>query len=58
MLRTSCECAHLLDVFSAAKRYLNAGQDERLHASLQKALDRVDLLLGSGREIDILGLVS
>jgi CBS domain-containing protein len=48
----------LLDVVSAAKRYLNAGQDERLHASLQKALDRVDLLSGSGRNADVLGLVS
>jgi CBS domain-containing protein len=28
----------------AAKRYLNAGQDERLHASLQKAIERIDRL--------------
>jgi CBS domain-containing membrane protein len=48
----------LLDVVSAAKRYLNAGQDERLHASLQKALDRVDLLHGSGRRTEVLGLGS
>ena len=48
----------LLDVVSAAKRYLNAGQDERLHASLQKALDRVDLLHGSGLKTDVLGLGS
>ena len=48
----------LMEVVSAAKRYLNAGQDERLHASLQKALDRVDLLHGSGLETDVLGLGS
>jgi CBS domain-containing membrane protein len=48
----------LLDAVNAAKRYLNAGQDERLHASLQKALDRVDVLHGSGRKTDVLGLVS
>jgi CBS-domain-containing membrane protein len=34
----------LLNAVSAAKRYLNAGQDERLHAALQKALECVDLL--------------
>jgi acetoin utilization protein AcuB len=48
----------LLDVVSAAKRYLNAGQDERLHAALKKALDRVDLLHESGRNADVLGLSS
>jgi CBS domain-containing protein len=48
----------LLDVVSAAKRYLNAGQDERLHASLQKALDRVDQLHESDRKADVLGLGS
>lgn len=46
----------LLDVVSAAKRYLNAGQDERLHAALQKALDRVDLQHESGHNTDVLGL--
>lgn len=48
----------LLDVVSAAKRYLNAGQDESLHAALQRALDRVDLLGGPGRSTDVLGLGS
>jgi CBS domain-containing protein len=48
----------LLDVVSAAKRYLNAGQDERLHAVLQRALDRVDLLGEPGRNTDVLGLGS
>jgi CBS domain-containing protein len=47
----------LLDVVSAAKRYLNAGQDERLHAALQKALDRVDVLDGC-RNTGVLGLGS
>lgn len=45
----------LLDVESAARRYLNAGQDERLHAALQKALDRVDALKPGG-STDVLGL--
>lgn len=45
----------LLEVASAAKRYLNAGQDERLHAALQKALDRVDSLK-PGAAKDVLGL--
>jgi CBS domain-containing protein len=45
----------LLEVVSAAKRYLNAGQDERLHTALQKALDRVDLLHDSGRDTTGLG---
>ena len=35
-----------LDVVNAARRYLNAGQDERLHTALHKALDRFD---GSSR---------
>ena len=46
----------LLDVVSAARRYLNAGQDERLHTALQKALDGVDRLHESGRTADVLGL--
>jgi len=31
-----------LEVVNAARRYLNAGQDERLHTALHKALDRFD----------------
>jgi CBS domain-containing protein len=46
----------LLDVVSAAKRYLNAGQDERLHSALQKALDRVELVHESGGSTGVLGL--
>lgn len=34
----------LEEVASAAKRYLNAGQPEHLHAALRKALERADLL--------------
>jgi CBS domain-containing membrane protein len=48
----------LLNVVSAAKRYLNAGQDERLHAALQKALECVDLLHERGRDSDAWGLGS
>ena len=46
----------LLDVVSAAKRYLKAGQDERLHAALQRAIDRLDLLREPGHHTDVLGL--
>jgi CBS domain-containing protein len=48
----------LLDVVSAAKRYLNAGQDECLHTALKKALDRADLLNDTGRTTQVLGLDS
>lgn len=34
----------LEEVAKAAKRYLNAGQDEHLHATLLKALQRADLV--------------
>jgi CBS domain-containing protein len=38
-----CRVRALETVLSAAKRYLNAGQDERLHTALQKAIDQAEL---------------
>jgi hypothetical protein len=40
LLATQQHVASLQDIAAAAKRYLNAGQDEHLHALLTKALDR------------------
>jgi signal-transduction protein with cAMP-binding, CBS, and nucleotidyltransferase domain len=34
----------LENVLSVAKRYLNAGQDERLHTALQRVIDQAELL--------------
>ena len=43
-------------VVHAAKRYLNAGQDERLHAALQKTIERVDRLEQLSGHSAVLGL--
>jgi len=46
----------LEQVASAAKRYVNAGQDEALHAKLSKAIEQADLLDERTRHAPILGL--
>jgi CBS domain-containing protein len=40
LLATQLRVASLQEIAAAAKRYLNAGQDEHLHTLLTKALDR------------------
>lgn len=45
-------------VATAAKRYLNAGQDERLHATLHKAIEHADRLDERLRHAVVLGLES
>ena len=50
--------AALQTVVTAAKRYLNAGQDERLHIALAKALERADRFDEATRHPDVLGLPS
>lgn len=48
---------HALEaVATAAKRYLNAGQDERLHVTLAKALEQADRFDESTRHPPVLGL--
>jgi CBS domain-containing membrane protein len=43
-------------VAHAAKRYLNAGQDEQLHATLRKAIERMDQLDNNGAQPTMFGL--
>jgi predicted transcriptional regulator len=43
-------------VMHEAKRYLNAGQDERLHASLIKAIERADNVLEIDGHASVIGL--
>jgi len=42
LLQSQRQVKVLSGVLSEAKRYLNAGQDERLHTSLQKAIERAE----------------
>ena len=42
ILRLAHRTRALEQVATAAKRYVNAGQDERLHAALQKAIEQAD----------------
>jgi CBS domain-containing protein len=47
----------LENVLGAAKRYLNAGQDERLHTALRRAIDTADLLnQRAGPDVPALGI--
>ena len=46
----------LQDVVFAAKRYLNAGQDDQLHAALAKAIDRAERFDEATRQPRVLGL--
>jgi predicted transcriptional regulator len=48
----------LQQVATAAKRYLNAGQDERLHTTLQKAIELADRFDERMRHAMVLGLGS
>ena len=50
--------AALEHVATAAKRYLNAGQDERLHSALHKAIERADRFDEKMRHAVVLGLGS
>jgi CBS domain-containing protein len=46
----------LEQIATAAKRYLNAGQDERLHACLRKAIERADVFDEQTGHTAVLGL--
>lgn len=56
LLESQRQLKILQAVMNEAKRYLNAGQDERLHASLQKAIDRAERMNPKARHPSMLGL--
>lgn len=56
LLQSQLQVKTLQAVLSEAKRYLNAGQDERLHASLQKAIERAERADPKARHAPMLGL--
>ena len=56
LLHTQQRIAAMQTVVTAAKRYLNAGQEERLHVALAKALERADRFDEATRHPTVLGL--
>ena len=55
LLHAQQRIAALQTVVTAAKRYMHAGQDERLHVALAKALERADRFDEASRNASVLG---